>query len=81
MKNTQDGAGNTVPLDSLVGWQPIETAPSVKKILCYELGAYYAAEHSHGSWAAYCGQHVTETPEPTHWMPLPKPPNDQNKGK
>ena len=62
--------------DKLVSWQPISTAPKGEKVLCYELGDYYAAELCDYGWSPFCGQHVTETPEPTHWMALPKPPND-----
>lgn len=25
-------------------------------------------------YAAYCGQPVVSSPEPTHWQPLPEPP-------
>lgn len=63
------------------GWQPIETAPRDKWLLLaeapYEPGPYdaYAGHwHSDGYWLSNCGQYVTETPEPTHWRPLPQPP-------
>jgi hypothetical protein len=62
-------------------WQTIETAPKDGWILVaeepWEPGPYdaYAAHwHTDGYWMARCGQHVTESPEPTHWQPLPEPP-------
>jgi Lar family restriction alleviation protein len=69
--------------NAALAWQPIGTAPKGGGIwiLAAEAGhpdlayhAYAACWHSDGYWLANCGQHVTETPEPTHWMPLPKPP-------
>lgn len=66
-------------LSRATGWQPIETAPKgkySKNVLLYEDGDYYAGSwnEEYGCWASYCGQPVVWTPEPTHWMPLPKPP-------
>lgn len=55
------------------GWQPIETAPKVElaelilcngKIVC--AGSWWE-----GSWSTL---HDYIDPQPTHWMPLPKPP-------
>lgn len=65
-------------------WQPIETAPKDGKthILAYEEGGdiYRAAWDAESEcWSSYCGQYVTVTPEPTHWQPLPQPPQ-QEKG-
>jgi hypothetical protein len=58
-------------------WQPIETAPMDEPILIpptKRLGMCVAMHHSRDGW-------VTETPSewvpiypPTHWMPLPEPP-------
>ena len=69
-------------------WQPIETAPKDGTwILAGEfgnpdfVGDYYAASWSgdeDGCWCANCGQYVTQEPEPTHWMPLPAPPEVSN---
>jgi len=63
-------------------WQPIETAPKDgTRFLAYEDGNHYALEWcpdmpcGGGYWASYCGQYVTMSPEPTHWMPLPAPPS------
>jgi hypothetical protein len=64
------------------GWLPIESAPrDGTRILAYEDGNHYALEWCQefpepdgGYWKCFCGQYVTITPEPTHWMPLPAPP-------
>lgn len=60
-------------------WQPIATAPANTYILVFEQDSdpsmYVAAND-----ASYVGW-VIETPssriycDPTHWMPLPEPPN------
>ena len=58
-------------------WQPIETAPKDgTHFLAYEEcgDMYRAAYGAHDTLEAFCGQYVTETPEPTHWMPLPDAP-------
>lgn len=71
-------------------WQPIETAPKDKEVfigafvdgewvfgrsICfYEIGNEFEGEFYRGwFWSADdCLKSVAE--EPTHWMPLPKPP-------
>ena len=80
---------------SKIDWQPIETAPKDGTEILGVLGATIAVtywddkayewrekERIHGGWAwnldeceymtAWC---------PTHWMPLPEPPNPQDKGR
>lgn len=65
-------------------WGPIETAPRDTGFLAYENGAIYRAkvfcEDVDGdgtvAYAAMCGQPVVHSPEPTHWMPLPNPPQE-----
>jgi hypothetical protein len=58
------------------GWQPIETAPvSARSVLihCSERHNTFTAENGSGKWRHFGGSgHVSETP--THWMPLPQPP-------
>jgi len=61
--------------DQAQGWQPIETAPLLD--LVYVLGA-----HPDGSWWWNIGYRAYDdvwaiaelSLEPTHWMPLPPPP-------
>lgn len=65
-------------------WQPIETAPESTRILVREGDDIYAAElyqSPYGArvWSSYCGQPVVYPPEPDHWMPLPAPPNVEDK--
>lgn len=70
-----------------MGWQPIETAPRDKHLLLY--GTQLPCEginmagpvHFTGYWdaidEAWCSTGSTWTGpfyEPTHWMPLPRPP-------
>ena len=65
-----------VPLYALEGWQPIETAPKDgREILVYEpmyctIGQWVDSKHG-GAWWIEGGQ---ITGHPTHWMPLPPPP-------
>lgn len=73
----------TNPAEPSEAWQPIETAPrDGTRFLATEDGRdhYALAWNSDGYWESYCGQHVTQTPEPTHWQPLPKPPLAMTKG-
>jgi len=59
-------------------WRPISEAPKDGTwILAAEdngpdftADVYAASWISEGYWIAKCGQYVTQTPEPTHWMPL-----------
>jgi hypothetical protein len=68
-------------------WQPIETCPENVSVLIYipnaehyGPGIYRAIRVNMGTgkrWlttAWSCGRDYTANPEPTHWMPLPKPP-------
>jgi len=54
-------------------WQPIETAPTVGYFLVYAHDEVFMSNRSRnysGFAIAYDGQAL----EPTHWMPLPPPP-------
>jgi hypothetical protein len=69
-------------------WQPIETAPKDGKILawCPQRGvcapAYWNedkyAKNPRPYWTHWgermCGTLATRKDQPTHWMPLPEPP-------
>lgn len=70
-------------------WQPIETAPKDgTDILCSFSGAvsiafwdvkapdeyYYNQRSKTPQWLSHEGSYLGE--EPTHWMPLPKPPKE-----
>ena len=64
-------------------WQPIETAP---KVGTWVLGFFpnYGVEVQQMRWHDLNGQHVFHwmifgmltLSGPTHWMPLPEPPED-----
>ena len=61
-------------------WQPIETAPKDKTdILVLSEGrvveAYWEGSRSRGYWDSFFQSYESESLEPTHWMPLPAPPN------
>ena len=70
-------------------WQPIETAPTNQAVLVfipnaehYGLGVYRAMLVDMGTgrrWmttALHCGSDCRHGQNPTHWMPLPPPPQD-----
>lgn len=62
-------------------WQPIETAPKDGTwFLAREADdhLFTAAYHSEGYFMVKCGQPVVSVPEPTHWRPLPTPPEPDN---
>ena len=63
-------------------WQPIETAPRDGVILCYDHewseDGVALAENYDGEWWQICERddntrHFT----PTHWMPIPQPPESE----
>lgn len=59
-------------------WQPIETAPEGEEILVYApIDGVVSSIYKFGAWQklimVYGG---SKTNEPTHWMPLPEPPED-----
>jgi hypothetical protein len=62
-------------------WQPIETAPTSRRLLlCAEVGGkrvvFTGGYDSH--WSGQCwvadARQVPSGFKPTHWMPLPDPP-------
>lgn len=66
-----------------MAWQPMETAPrDGTRVLLFEDGGHYAGEWMAADeyWTSYCGQYVTVSPDPTHWMPLPDAPGTVRNG-
>jgi hypothetical protein len=63
------------------GWQPIESAPADKDVLIYvpawgPLIAQFNAEFSEWTSRMQCPVSLSEEADrPSHWMPLPSPPN------
>lgn len=63
-------------------WQPIETAPKDREnVLCYEpsVGVFIgSADDDRGAahWTVDWDDQFTKM-NPTHWMPLPQPPEQQ----
>lgn len=58
-------------------WQTMDSAPKDgTHFLAYEPTGdmYRAAYGADGTLHSYCGQYVTEPPEPTHWQPAPPSP-------
>lgn len=75
-----DAADEIKRLRKLTQWQPIETAPKDgERILVVWLGdvdiAFWNIEQE--NWEQWPnGDFVCDTDEITHWMPLPKPPKE-----
>ena len=91
-EKTYELAGDDAP-DTPTGWQPIETAPKSinEEILLYApdyhrgyvIGIWYgghaAIPKDEEHWKDVRGWCEIE-PAPTHWMPLPKPPQIKEDG-
>jgi hypothetical protein len=58
------------------GWLPIETAPESVFVLFYDGETIGIAELDRGYWVTVSG--IVHWP--THWMPLPAPPNGTQDG-
>lgn len=56
-------------------WMPIETAPKQTDVLVWKkaIGKQAVAEFVDEEWFDDCG---ALNAKPTHWMPLPQPPQD-----
>jgi len=56
------------------GWQPIETAPKDHELLLGDhVNGAYIGFYYNGKWRDI---QLEFTLHPTHWMPLPDPPED-----
>ena len=70
----------TIPPNTASGWQPIETAPIMEAVLVYGRDCKYPCSASWSGiedeeWFADAGGVIHgEIGWPTHWMPLPAPP-------
>lgn len=69
------------PVMTMSDWFPIETAPKdgTEKVLVIDgAGGMWVASWSEPdeAWEIICGAFVHE---PTHWIPLPKPPYQEEK--
>lgn len=70
----------------MTGWQTIDTAPKDVWILVYmpgedSMGAIHAARHSTiaNGHLWFIGHHFgSDLSKPTHWMPLPAPPEQSD---
>lgn len=59
-----------------MNWQPIETAPKDGEYILVYAGRVTVAWFSDGEWLDGMNHdgYEHETHSPTHWMPLPPPP-------
>jgi len=63
-------------------WYPIETAPKDEAVLVFVPAFIFfndmtlIMENENGLWL-YQGHNARTELNPTHWMPLPKPPEDK----
>lgn len=79
VKKHSDSLALAAPAD---GWQGIDTAPKDgTHFLAYEDTGdiFRAAYHREGYLMCWGSQPVVQTPEPTHWMPLPAAPTGEGK--
>lgn len=64
-------------------WQPIETAPEGRPVLVWHpglgMGGWNVMRRDGATWTetAHDGRSLKEGFEPSHWMPLPAPPESQ----
>lgn len=65
-------------------WQPIETAPQHGQVLLYLNGDMYVGVWTQNPYTGDEAFAVAELPDekraivhPTHWMPLPEPPEGE----
>lgn len=63
-------------------WQPIETAPKDGSAILtfphYVVTSYDELLNGFARWSECEDQSVLLRPQPTHWMPLPSPPEPPN---
>ena len=61
-------------------WQPIETAPEATVLLVWlpNYGVGVATKTTTHGLAHWWHRGESEACYPTHWMPLPEAPNEQN---
>jgi len=64
---------------AMPGWRPIETAPAEKTLIGWNTlwsdpGLIWKAFDGHSWKEGPCGDFFDFGFEPTHWMPLPQPP-------
>jgi hypothetical protein len=60
-------------------WNDIKTAPKNQSVLVNVGGKVLVAHYklNWGAWQAeYCHDDMGSIPEPTHWQPLPEPPQE-----
>ena len=62
-----------------MNWQPIETCPENTDVLLYDIGDITLGQYRQDC----CGEYRFfdwcaggDTINPSHWMPLPEPPNE-----
>ncbi len=66
-------------------WQPIETAPKNTDVLVYVLDGYekmgvamfHTYAYKDGGWWQWEHEYQVREIVPTHWMPLPDPPQEE----
>ena len=58
-------------------WQPIETAPKDELLLGYADGMMRLVMWEGGAWVQVGATIEEGWFEPTHWMPLPEPPQKE----
>ena len=77
----QTKAGELQSKLDAVRWQPIETAPKdgtailVNTGYAHDAWQYVTAHYRNDLWVACCSSSIVR---PTHWMPLPEPPQALN---
>lgn len=58
-----------------LAWRPIETAPSGSEVLVRN-GSIWIATKKGNEWRVFSPRGDFSINNPTHWQPLPEPPNE-----
>ena len=68
-------AAEAAAIRERLAWRPIETAPSGSEVLVRN-GSIWIATKKGNEWRVFSPRGDFSINNPTHWQPLPEPPNE-----